>query len=169
MTSNTYLTAQNTVIPYLCGACYTYLSSHSRVFSYLTVMCNLDKVIKLYTAMDYSRTHYRSVNSCVGTNLHIILYQNIPQLWNFIINTLFLAIPKTINTNNSSGMNYAVITNYTIMIYPYTGVYNCIFTYMYIITNIGLRINFTIVTNNSFITDIGKCSHIHIFSGLSSF
>src|SRR5687767_3786625 len=89
----------------------------------------------------------------------------ITNLWYFFKTAILLwCKPKTITTDNRTGMKDNITPNDTIKINLNTGMDNSIITHCYIVTKINTRKNFRVVAYFHIFTQVSKCADKNIFA-----
>jgi len=102
---------------------YATLGSHYGVFSHFYVMGNLDQVVQFHTTPDYGCAHSCPVNDCIGSNLNVILYDNISCL-GYLPELTFCCRckSKSIRSYHGIGMNDAAFTYHAIIVHSHSRV-----------------------------------------------
>ncbi len=122
----------------------------------------LDKVVELCAGFDTCATHCGTVNRSIGTYFHVILYDDIAKLRDFIIMPVNRGKTEPVCTNHCPGMEYAPVPYLATVIYLYTRIYHGVLPYCRIFPDICMWIDFCAPSNFRILTDIGKRADIGI-------
>ena len=127
-------------------------------------MCHLHKVINLSIAANNGRAHHGAIDGRVGTNLHVILNDDIANLREFLVHTFCVRFKaKSIATYDYTCVQDTVLPHNTIVIDFHARIKDSIIANTHIITYIRMRINLHTFTQLDILTDIRKGTNIGIF------
>ncbi len=86
-----------------------------------------------------------------------------------MINPLLWTETETIGTDNSSGMNDAILPDNAVFVNLRSGVDNSIVAYLYIVADIGLRVNLNVVAYLAVFSEVSKRTYVNIISRFCRF
>ena len=167
MSGKSSLSANHTPGTNLGAACQSYLSTHHGVLANLAVVSHLNQVVQLHTLANGGLSHGAAVDTCVGTNLNVILDYYDTNLWNLIVALGVRCKAKAVGTYHATCVYCNIISNLTSLIDGYMGVEQAFLAYLYAITNHGVGINLTAVADHCAIANHGKRTDIHVLANLS--
>ena len=133
----------------------------------MTLRCNLNQVVELYALANVGRTHGRTVNASVGTNLHIILDGNDTNLRNLVVSIRTWSEAEAVSTDDTTCMKSHVIAELTAVINGYVRVDEGILANLYTLADVSMRINLATFAYLCTIADISESTYIYAFSHLS--
>ena len=81
------------------------------------IVCYLYHIVELYSAFDDRGSHGSSVNTCVGSNLNIILQDGNAYLGYLVVTVGSRCETETIGSYYAAGMEYTAVAHFAIMIY----------------------------------------------------
>ena len=164
MPYNSHLTTDHIPVANGSRTCNSCLRSNHIIFSNFHIVCDLDKIIYFSPFSYNGRTYGSPVNTTVRTYFHIVLYDYISQLWDFVIPIWCRLKTKSISTYHSIRVDNAIFSNDTAIIDFRTAVYFRVFTDFHIFTNENLWSKLNAIANRCIFRNIGKCSHINILA-----
>ena len=130
-------------------------------------MGDLDKIIDLHALMNDCSVHDGSIDSRVGADLDIILYDNFSQLRDFLIASILGGETESVGSYNSSGMNNTVVANGALFVDGRMWINDAVFSDCDIIPNIGLWIDLGSFTNFHAISNVSQVPNITILADCS--
>ena len=93
------------------------LSSQRRVFAYFNIVGQMDKVVELNAFVDMCGTHCGTVDSGVGTDLHVVVDHHVAHLRDLLVMAILLrSEAESISANYGTGMDDAAFTDHGISI-----------------------------------------------------
>ena len=123
MVSKAYLSTDEAVVAYLCCTCDTCLCRRYGVLANLHVVANLNEVVQLHALADDCRVGLGAVDTCVCTNLHVVLDYNVTQLGNLVKRAIGLGQEsEAVSADNCSCVDDAVLTYAATLIDLHSGV-----------------------------------------------
>jgi hypothetical protein len=170
MTDDTGLSAHHYIFTKFSRTCHERTPGQNAIFTYLNIMRNLHEVIQFCAFTDNCRAKSGAVDRGIRTDLYIILNDNITDLRNFFV-IIFRVRGKTksITTNNSTGVNSAVISDLAIVVDLYASKKSAVVANCYMFSNITVRIDLYIISNFHIFAYISKSANITIFTKTCAF
>ena len=136
------LSREDTMCADLGTAGYTNLCAEERGRADLDVMPDLDKIVQFGVGANDGRTHHSTVDSGVGSNLHIVFYDDISYLRDLPVDTLCVGFEtEAIRADYCAGMEDTVRSNEAVIIDFDAGIEDGIVADRHIIADIDMRID----------------------------
>ena len=170
MTGNTYLTCQYAVAAYFCTTGYPHLGTKNGTLPYLHIVSYLTEVVNLGILAHTRFAHHGTVNSGIGTNLHIIFNNHIAYLWYFLVHTLCIRFKtESVSPDYGTCMENTILPDNAVIIDFCTGIQHGIIAYPNIIPHITLRIDLHTFPDLCAFSDVSTGTDVNIIRQLNTF
>src|ERR1700733_12729981 len=87
------------------AARHSHLRHHQTMFSHADVVRDLHEVVDFGSFADGCRSQRASVYGDVGPDFHVVLQDDVPDLWHFAMDSGVKHIAKTVGANNRASVN----------------------------------------------------------------
>ena len=148
MPGNSGLATKDTMFANDSASSYTDLGDQKSILTNLHIVCNLYKVINFYTTRDPGDAQSTAINATAGSNLNIILNNNVSNLRNLIVALTIRGETVAIRTNNSPGLDYYPVANYGFFTHGNVCIEQTIITNHNVCTNDHIRVEMGSFTNS---------------------
>ena len=147
VTGKTSLTAYHTPSAYLGATSESCLCRHNGVFTHFAVVSYLNEVVEFDTLVNNGTTHSRAVNTGVGTNLYVVLDDDVSYLRYLVVVVSIRSETEAVSTYHSASMQGYTITYLTTMINSNVGVNGTALANLYIVANVSERTYVGVLAN----------------------
>ena len=161
-----HLTCKHAPFAHFRTASHTHLRRHDRVLSHFHIVRNLYEVVKFHTLADDGAAHRRAVNTCVGTNLHIVLDGHDANLRNLFVAFGRRCKAETVGTNHTTSVQDAVVAHFAVVINHRIAVNLRVVAHLRIRTNRGMRMNHHAVAYLHILTNRHKRTNVAVLANL---
>src|SRR3972149_6325839 len=171
MVGNAHILGNHDILPYPGAPCNLCIGDKHRVVSYGNIMGNVRVIIYLYSVSNNCLIKRSPANRYHSANLNVVPYLNGSYLWNFLVLTFYLKIPKSIIpyhtvtmdnspfpnnnifTNRDTGIDDRAVPNMTLLAYKRIWINSNIIPYAYVIINNNISPKRNSLPYNSFFAD----------------
>src|SRR3990167_1074944 len=168
MVGDTHIFGNHNVLSDFCAPCNLGISDKHRVVSYGNIMGDMRVIVYLHPVSNNCLIKRSPANSYHSANLNVVPYLDGSYLWNFLVLTFYLKIPKSIIpyytvamdnspfpnnnifTNRDVGVNNRIITNTTLLPDKRIRIDNNVIPYAYVIINNNISPNRNPLSYNRF-------------------
>src|SRR3990167_3584541 len=174
MVGDTHIFGNHNVLSDFCAPCNLGIGNEHCVVSYGNIMGDMRVIIYLHPISNNCLIKRSPANRYHSANLNVVPYLDDSYLWNFLVLTFYLKIPKSIIpyhtvtmdnspfpnnnifTNRDVGVNNRIVTNTTLLPDKRIRIDSNIIPYAYVIINNSIRPNRNSLSYNSFFADNGR-------------
>src|SRR3989339_700125 len=174
MVGNPPTFSNHDILPYPGTPCNLGVGDKHRVVSYGNIMGNVRVIVYLHPISNNCLIKRSPANRYHSANLNVVPYLDDSYLWNFLVLTFYLKIPKSIIpyhtvtmdnspfsnnnifTNRDVGVNNRIVTNTTLLPDKRIRIDSNIIPYAYVIINNNMRPDRNSLSYNSFFADNGR-------------
>ena len=129
-------------------------------------MCHLNEVVEFHSLSDDGAAHGGSVDTGVGTNLHVVLNDDDTYLRNLVIALGIGCEAEAVGTDDTSGVYGHVIANLASLIDGDVGVEETAFAHLHPVADDGMGIDLASLAHHGTFTYNSKGTDIHIIGHL---
>src|SRR3990172_7144957 len=122
MVGDTHIFGNHNVLSDFCAPCNLGISDKHRVVSYGNIMGDMRVIVYLHPVSNNCLIKRSPANSYHSANLNLVPYLNGSYLWNFLVLTFYLKIPKSIIPYHTVAMDNSPFPNNNIFTNRDTGI-----------------------------------------------